>query len=171
MQEYIGGTGVQNWVERIISPGYHIQKVRELRSFTDKGRISGFRPDNVTGTSEGPGLSAPELTHPNRQSRLPQVSQVQTVNRKVEPEPVSTVPPEPDRKYMTLSVPSVPMPANTQESRVQTAADEQETERASTGNDTEAQPQVDVKKVAEKVYRLMQRDLILENERATRIGG
>ena len=170
MQQYIGSTGVMAWVKRITSPGHNIQKARELKSYTDKESVSGS-PENMV-RSEGPGLPAHELTHVRRQTRPQNTSQVQIVNRKDEPESARSVSPGYGAvNPSTVAVQSLPVPASGRENRIQASSDEQVTERPSSDSEAEEQPQVDVRKVADKVYRLMQRDLVLENERATRIGG
>ena len=172
MQKYIGGTGVKAWVERIVSAGRHVRKTGESKGFTVKGNISGSRPGINTGGSEGPGLPAHEISHVNEQTRPPQVSQVQMVNRKVEPESARSVPSDTDAdRSLITSVHSLPVPEGRQESKIQTSSNEQVTGRASPDSRADTQPEVDLKEVADKVYRLMQHDLIVERERATKIGG
>ena len=54
---------------------------------------------------------------------------------------------------------------------MQAKANEQLIQSETSDNEPRSQPQVNLEEVADKVYRLMQHDLILERERATKVGG
>jgi len=63
------------------------------------------------------------------------------------------------------------LPASKLEGKVQGEVDEQMVQRVLPSDKPQSQPHVDLKEIADKVYRLMQHDLILERERATKVGG
>jgi len=63
------------------------------------------------------------------------------------------------------------LPASQLEGRVQAEVDEQMVQRVLSSDKPQSQPHVDLEEIADKVYRLMQHDLILERERATKVGG
>ena len=71
---------------------------------------------------------------------------------------------------MVLLSRSSPSKTSSQREETQARANEQLVIEGS-GRKTESPPEINPADVADRVYRLMQRDLILERERATRVGG
>jgi len=155
---------------------YHGQTVEEAsrrlgaRAFTYKGHIFGPHQNLDNQTPEGLALLAHELTHVIQQTQPHRLPQGQVANP-------DTVPAAPLRSRsnteMVLLAPpkSPPLTSNPQPGEAQAQASEQLMEAALTDNKAKSIPQINPKEVANKVYRFMQHDLILERERATKIGG
>ena len=140
------------------------------RAFTFKGHIYGPRQNLDASTREGLGLLAHELTHTIQQTQPHRRPQRQAANR--EEGTVSATPEVHADVGMVLSASRQGPPTNAspQQEEAQAQASEQQVVEG-LRNETESPPQVNPREVADKVYRLMQYDLVLERERATRLGG
>ncbi len=132
------------------------------RAFTFKGHILGSHQNLDASTREGLGLLAHELTHAIQQTQPHRRPQRQSANR--EESTVSATP------VLSASRQGPPTSASPQQEEAQAQASEQQVVEG-LRNETESPPQVNPREVADKVYRLMQYDLVLERERATRLGG
>ncbi|MBA7468480.1 hypothetical protein ES707_03731 [subsurface metagenome] len=181
---------------RLMEPffGYDLEAVRihhghqaeeasrklDARAFTFRGHIFGPRQTLATSTREGQGLLAHELTHAIQQTqphRLPQ-GRLETDEDFTPPtanqatSSVTTPPGSHSGTEMVLLSPSKSSAPTT--SPQQGEAQAQANERLvadSWDNKTEASPQINLEEVANKVYCLIQHDLVLERERATKLGG
>lgn len=150
-----------------IHSGYQAEETaRQLgaRAFTYKGHVFGPDRELDTSTREGMGLMAHELTHVVQQVRSQGPPPSQTVYR--ENGPVTVTPGYTDNS-MVLQTSSGDRPA----AGIQTAARGEGITENPVSNRDQSSCDIDPEKVADRVYHLMQRDLILEGERATRIGG
>ena len=142
------------------------------RAFTFGGHIFGSRQSLDTSTAEGLGLLAHELTHTIQQTRPHQLPQGQMANP--DSSSVSAAPPRGhsgSEMVLLASPKSAPLTANRQQREAQAQASEQLVARALAENEDELPSEINPEEVANKVYRLMQRDLVLERERATKLGG
>jgi len=171
------------WVERITRPiSARVNRVRELgnlsrvihfstRPLTIMGQGSGPGKKKDKSTGEGLGLLAPQLTHVVQQSQPRRLLQPQASSE--ENKPVAAVRQEAHSAAgMVLRAPSqgsVPA-ARQQEGEAPAQANEQRVTEPESEQEPEPQP-VDFEEVADKVYHLMRRELIIEGERATRRGG
>lgn len=140
------------------------------RAFTLKGQDFGHRQNLDTATTEGLGLLAHELTHVTQQTqpqRLPQVA-----NRGYSPVPAALTR-TPSDAGMVLPAPAEDTPLTTSPVRRKAPARASKPLGAegSAGKRSEPASGIDVEKLADRVYRLMQHDLNLERERATKLGG
>lgn len=139
------------------------------RAFTIKGQDSGHRQNLDTATTQGLGLLAHELTHVTQQTqpqRLPQVA-----NRGYSPVPAALTR-TPSDAGMVLPAPAEDTPLTTRPARRAPArASELPGAQGSARKRSESASGIDVEKVADRVYQLMQHDLNLERERATKLGG
>lgn len=171
MQQHIGSK-VTTWLENVISPGYKVKRITDAKGLTDNKHVSGTRQDLYTTKDEGPGRLANELTRVIKQNRPSQISGVQELNRKDEPVSNRLVSSYSSTEMTYLApVKNSPVPASKRENEVQAEVNEQLIQRASSDVRPRSQHRVNIQVVADKVYRLMQRDLILERERATKVGG
>ena len=153
----------------------------DARAFAFRGHIFGSPQALVTSTTEGKGLLAHELTHVIQQTqphRLPQ-GNLETDEDFISSranQATSSVKAEPSGNHtgtdMVLLAPSKnPAPTTSPQ---QEEAQAQANERLITDsldNKTGTSPQINLEEVANKVYRLIQHDLVLERERATKLGG
>ena len=188
MQQHIGSTNAAAWVEHItLASSLQIKREKELENFTRKSQplhnagessdmtISrsvenyAFSPgqDLITTTGEGRSLPAYDLTHVIQQSksnRLP--------HGRSEAKADATIQSQHPDIDMALTAPfNNSLPTNNIQFReAQTQANEQLLSD-SLSKTTEPPYQINLEEVANKVYRLMQYDLILERERATKMGG
>jgi hypothetical protein len=151
----------------------------DARAFTLGGHIFGSHEDLDVSTSEGRGLLAHELTHAIQQTRPRQLEPVrsdsagklyaETISHETKPELVapSAVYPE-----MVLSAPAQSSASATSppEREAQAQANERLAAEGLT-NEAESPPRINAEEVADRVYQLMQSDLVLERERAGRLGG
>ncbi len=141
------------------------------RAFTLRGHVFAPHQNVDSSTTEGLGLLAHELTHAIQQTQPHQLPQGETASQDAGQMPIA-----PSRSHsdigMVLLAPakSSPLTVNPQQREAQAQANEQLVAEG-LGNKTESTPQINHKEVANKVYRLMQYDLVLERERATRLGG
>ena len=150
------------------------------RAFTFRGHIFGPRQTLATSTREGQGLLAHELTHVIQQTQPHRLSQgrletdedftLPTANQAT-----SSVkaPPEshPDAEMVWLAPPKSPAPTTSPQQREAQAQANEQLVADSLDNKTESSPQINLEEVTNKVYRLIQHDLVLERERATKLGG
>ncbi len=74
---------------------------------------------------------------------------------------------------MVLLAPAKSMPASTNQQlrEVLVQASEKAVAEGSASKEAKSPSQINHKEVADKIYHLMQHDLILERERATNLGG
>ena len=144
----------------------------DARAFTFGGQIFGPRQSLDTSTTEGLGLLAHELTHTIQQTRLHQLPQGQLANPVASSVPAA-LPKSHSGTEMVLLAParSVPLTTNPRQREAQAQVSEQLVARALAENEDESLSEINPEEVANKVYRLMQRDLVLERERGTKLGG
>lgn len=150
-----------------IHGGYRAEETaRQLgaRAFTYKGQIFGPERNLDTSTREGMGLMAHELTHVVQQTQPQGPPPGQTVHR--ESKPGTVVLDYSNNNTVVQTSASDRSNANTR-----AVAGEEVVTGSSAGNRDQSTPEIDPDKVADRVYHLMQRDLIVERERVTRIGG
>ena len=161
--------------------GYDLEKVRlhrgqeadeasrqlGARAFTFRGHVFGPRQNLLTSSVEGLGLLAHELTHVIQQTKPRRLHPAAEISL------VSAAPGGHSDVEMVLLAPSQGLPLTTdpQFREAQARASEQLVTEGLTDNQGKPPPEIDLEAVADKVYRLMQSDLVLERERATRLGG
>lgn len=143
------------------------------RAFTFSGHIFGPRQNLDSSTRDGLGLLAHELTHVIQQTQPHQLPQGQAANQEDSPVPAAAPPGgHPDTEMVLLApAKASPLTASQQQSEAQAQANEQLVAEALADNQDKLPPQINPEEVANKVYRLMQYDLVLEGERATKLGG
>ncbi len=143
----------------------------DARAFTFRGHIFGPRQTLDTSTREGQGLLAHELTHVIQQTQPHQLPQGR-LETKVDFTPKAASPGNHPDTEMVLLAPlkSSPSATSLQLREAQAQAHEQLVADG-LGNKTKSPPQINPEEVANKVYRLIQYDLVLERERATKVGG
>ena len=151
------------------------------RAFTLGSHIFGPQRGLNSSTREGRGLLVHELTHVIQQTRPNQIPQGNLAtpedltpvvgNQRTGSSRALSTRQYPDTE-MTLKSPLKSSPPTTklQLREAQAQASEQLVTGGS-GQTAKSRPQINLEEVANKVYRLMQHDLILERERATRVGG
>lgn len=177
MKSYIGGTKIMAWVARVLSPSPQVMRAEELGKFRENFRLSmaaGEVPNTAAGrqkqdrSSQGTGLIAREITHASHQA-YPHRWPHQAARR--EDSSIEVVLPPESHSQMVLRAfhRSSPPGVARQMREEGTGTTEQAPDTAANG--TEPDVQVDCELIADRVYRLMQYDLILEKERATRVGG
>lgn len=150
-----------------IHGGYQAEEAaRQLgaRAFTYKGQVFGPDRELDTSTREGMGLMAHELTHVVQQTQPQGPPPGQMVHQESGP---GTDTPDYLNNNMVLQTSTGERPS----ASTQAAAGGEVITESSGSNRHQSSREIDRDKVADKVYRLMRRDLILERERATRIGG
>lgn len=188
MQQHTGSTNAAAWVEHItLASSPQIKRAKELENFTRKSRsfhnagespdmttrrsvenhAFGPRQDLVTTTREGRSLLAHDLTHVIQQTksnRLP--------HGRSEAEADSTIQPQHPDIDMVLTAPfKNSLPTNNIQLREAQAQANEQLLSDSLSKTAKSPHQINLEEVANKVYRLMQYDLILERERATKMGG
>jgi len=158
-----------------IHHGYQAEETSRrlgVRAFTFKGHIFGPRQNLDASTTEGLGLLTHELTHVIQQTqphRLPRGNFEGDFSQ-----PVPAAPPggHSATEMVLLAPPkSSPLTTNPQQREAQAQANEQLVAEGLADNEAKSPPQIDPEEVAGKVYHLMRNDLILERERATKLGG
>lgn len=158
-----------------IHHGYQADEVsRRLgaRAFTFKGQVFGSRQNLDTATTEGLGLLAHELTHVIQQTKPQRLPQYKLASRDPSPVPAALT-----RTHscagIVLPAPAenTPLTTNPEEREVKAQASEQLAAESLAEKRSESASRINVGGVADRVYRLMQHDLILERERATKLGG
>jgi len=151
----------------------------DARAFTLGGHIFG-PPENLdVSTGEGQALLAHELTHVIQQTRPQQLGpmRLESAGRPgpemVSPEAKSR-PVAPQEQYpdMVLLAPtqSSASGASPPEREAQAQANERLAAEGLT-SERESPPRISAEEIADRVYQLMQGDLVLERERAGRLGG
>ena len=167
-----------------IHRGYQAEEAsRELnaRAFTFKGQIFGSRQNLDTSTVGGLGLLAHELTHVIQQTqpcRRPQGSLEaernfprQMANQDNSPVPVASAASHSDAEILAAPGKSSSLTTNPQLREAQAQSSERLVVETLSDNEPQSPPQKIPEEVANQVYRLMQYDLVLERERATKLGG
>ena len=167
------------------SPGYDLEKVpinhspaaeetpRQLnaRAFTFRGHISALRQSLDTSTKEGLGLLTHEFTGAIQQTQSQRLTQNGLVNH----EAGSALPAPPrngsDVQMVLLAAANVPATASPRSREAQAQASAQLMAEDLTDKEPKSPPEISPEAVADRVYHLMKYDLILERERATRVGG
>jgi len=151
------------------------------RAFTFGSHVFGPHQALDTSTKEGQGLLAHELTHVIQQTQphhLPQgkleaEGGFTPLTASQEASSVKAAPPEnhSDTEMVLLApLKSSPSTTNSQQREAQARTSEQLVAEG-LANKTESPSQINLEEVANKVYRLIQYDLVLERERATKLGG
>jgi len=166
--------------------GYKLEKVRihrgqgaeeasrrlGARAFTIRGHIFGPRQNLDNSTREGLGLLAHELTHVIQRTQPHRLPQRQVTNREDSPMSATLPGGHSDVEMVLLASPkSSPLTTNPQLREAQAQANEQLVVEGLADNTAKSPPQINLEEVANKVYHLMQYELVLERERATKIGG
>ena len=156
-----------------IHRGYQAEEAsRRLnaRAFTFKGHIFGPRQSLDNSTKEGLGLLAHELTHAIQQTQPHQLPKRQVVNQ--EDSLMSAAKLGQPNVEMALLAPlqSSPLTTNPQQIEEQAQVNEQLVAEG-LDNRAKSSPEVSAEMVANKVYQLMKCDLVLERERAAKLGG
>ena len=158
MPEHIGiaGTRAMAWVRRVMLPFRTQTRQREgMEKFTERVSRLSHR-----------------ITHANQQAQSRRLPQHQVANQDSSPAPAAL-----PRKYadamMLLPAPAqnTQLTTHTQRREAQAHASEQVAVRGLAEKRYESAPRIDVGEVADRIYRLMQHDLTLERERATKLGG
>ena len=163
MEPFVGA----NLEDVRIHGGYQAEETaRQLgaRAFTYKGQVFGPDRNLDTSTREGMGLMAHELTHVVQQTQPQGPPPGQTVNRESELVPVA---PDYSSSNSVLQASARDGP----NANARAAGGREVLTESSAGNRDQSSPEIDPAQVADRVYHLMQRDLILERERATKLGG
>ena len=142
------------------------------QAFTFRGKAFGSRPKLDTKAGEGLGMLAHELTHVIQQNRPHHLTQRQVAHQEDGAVSAKLLSDASDAKMALLaSVQRSPLPAGQRLGEFRAQANGQPEQMVFSDDEPGSQPQVNIGQVADMVYRLMQRDLILERERATRVGG
>jgi len=154
-----------------IHHGREVEEVSRLlgaRAFTFRGQVFGSHQNLDASTKEGLGLLAHELTHVIQQSQPHQLLQGQTADR--DTSAASAAPLEGHPEMVLLALHQSSPTTNPQQREAQAQTNEQLVKEG-LDNKPKSPSQINPEEVANKVYRLMQYDLLLERERATRLGG
>ncbi len=186
MRQHISSTNAAAWVEHItLASSPQIKRAKEVENFTQKSHSlhnasespdmttrrlvenDAFDPRQglITTTREGRGLLAYDRTHVIQQSKANRLPHGRS-------EADSSIQPQRPDIDMVLTAPfnnSLPI-NNIQLSEAEVQANEQLLSD-SLSKTAKSPHQINIEEVANKVYRLMQFDLILERERATKMGG
>jgi hypothetical protein len=161
-----------NLGEAYIHRNYQAEETsRQLgaRAFTFKGHIFASHQNLDTSTREGLGLLAHELTHVIQQTQPHRLPQRQIADR----EGSSVLAPSRGRSDVEMVLLA---PANNSLATINLELGERQAQvneqlMAQAPADRSKSPKIDAEAVADKVYRLMQYDLVLNQERATELGG
>lgn len=157
-----------------IHRGYQAEEASRLmhaRAFTSGGHIFGPHQNLDTSTRGGLGLLAHELTHVIQQTQPPRVPQYQTVKRESGlPSMVQNKGYSDTEMVLLASSQSSSITASRQQEEASAQANEHLFAQDS-GNKAKSPATINAVAVADKVYHLMQHDLILERERTTKLGG
>ena len=138
-----------------INHGYQAEEVSRqpsARAFAFKGQAVGPHQNLDTATTDGLGLPPHEITYVTEQTQLQRLPQRRLANRDSSPAPAALM------RTRSAEETILPAPA-------------ENTPPGSTEKRPELPPRRNVGEVADRVYHLMQHDLILERERATKLGG
>lgn len=140
------------------------------RAFTVGRHVFGPRQNLDDSTREGLGLLAHELTHVVQQTRPNKMPQRQTV-RRGDGLPSAVVRPaasHSDTERVLLAPARSSPQATTSPQREAQARTNEQLVLKGPGDQTKSPSQINCEEVANKVYRLMRYDLVLERERASR---
>ena len=152
----------------------------DARAFTLGGHVFGSPQDLDVSTSEGQGLLAHELTHAIQQTRPRQLEPIRsesvgklhtgTVGRQAQSR--QGAPSEGYPAEMVLLAPAQSSASATSptEREAQARANERLAAEALM-SEAESPPRISAEEIADRVYQLMQSDLVLERERVGRLGG
>ncbi len=182
------GESLDGSTRRLMEPffGYDLERVRihrghraeeashrlGARAFTFRGHIFAPHQNLDASTSEGLGLLAHELTHAVQQTQPHRLPQGQWANQDTRSAPAARPGSHPGTEMVLLApAKGAPLTANVQLREAQAQANEQLVAEGLADRKAKAPPQINPEEVANKVYRLMQYDLILERERVTKLGG
>jgi hypothetical protein len=135
--------------------GYHVEDLSSrlgARSFTSKGQVVSRRQNIDSGTIRELGLLSRELTHVAQQAQPSAL-----------PQNAGTV--------MLASTENAPPPTGSRSRQTQGQPGEQGATQSASEERQQSPPPIDVIGVADRIYRLMKHDLILERERSTDFGG
>ena len=177
MAELIGNASVRvmAWAERILSLNHQAEIVSRpigIRDSVFTGEFYGHRQNPDTLTVEGRGRLAHEPSHVIQQAHLQQLPQRRSANLYSSPTPARLIRSHLDAGAIMPAPDQKPALTTKSPSRV---AKGQKGEKLATKISTEKRPEstphIDIGKVADRVYHLMRHNLVLERERATRIGG
>ena len=151
----------------LISRSLHAERAKKLGKFTEEPRLlpePGQHLDLSTRRQVGTSIS--------RQAQLQRLPKHRLAKRDTNPEPevlarvhsnTIAVPPAPAENTSTN--------INLLRRKAQARASEQLARKALTEKKPESSPITNIEDVADRIYRLMQRDVILEKERSTKLGG
>jgi hypothetical protein len=158
---------------------HHGQQVEEVshsldaRAFAFGNDVFIPRKSQEASTVEEQGLLAHELTHAIQQVHPQKLTQVNHEPKGVSPLLAETSPaPSASRsppEMVLLATQGTTPGGNHQQSEVQAQTNEQLA--AESLDNTTQRHRIDTKEVTDRVYRLIRNDLLLERERAIRIGG
>ncbi len=182
------GESLDGSTRRLMEPffGYDLEEVRihrghraeeasqrlGARAFTFRGHIFAPHQNLDASTGEGLGLLAHELTHAIQQTRPHRLPQIQMATEDTISAPAAPPGSHPGPEMVLLApARGAPLTANAQLREAQAQANEQIVAEGLADKKTSSPPQINPEEVANKVYRLMQYDLVLERERATKLGG
>lgn len=169
-------TFLQHNLEKVYIPrGYQAEKIsRRLgaRALTFKGQFSGNRLNLDSATTKGLGLLDNQPVRAVQQAQSQKLPQRQLANRDFNLAPAALTRTHSD-VGMVLPAPAenTPLIPDLQRRETQHRASEQPGVEGPAEKRTESTPRIDAGEVADRVYRLMQHDLRLEKERATKFGG
>jgi len=175
VKQNIASTKTMTWIKRITRPiTAQVERAGELNNFgrvyKSSNRTIGFYNETDKAARERPGLLAPELIHVHHQIQSSPLPQNQTRNH--EESTVVAVGQETHSSagMVFRAISQTPVASTRrQEETTRTQPSEQTLTEASSEPEPETKSQVvDVKEVADRVYRLMRHELIVERERATR---
>ena len=158
-----------------IHRGYQAEEAsRQLgaQALTFRGHIFGSRQNLDSSRIEGLGLLAHELTHAIQQIKPHELPQGETLNQDNSPVRVASAASHYNAEMLLLApAKRSPLTANPQLREVQPQNSERLVVQALSDNEPQSPPEINPKEVANKVYHLMRNDLVLERERAIKLGG
>lgn len=171
MQQNTGGVKAINWVAGILSRNRQMPGAKRQNDTTEyAGRLTwagkplvmftGANRDSGSRESEGP--DPPE----NGVKVIPEVRPPQIP--RIEPKYGNN---KPESVRLLLSGANNEMNPDVAVQTSPPASGEKVVQKTAADDEPDGQPPVNIEEMADMVYRLMQRDLILERERSTRIGG
>jgi hypothetical protein len=120
-------------------------------------------------TAQGLGLLAHELTHVVQQTRPQKLPQDGAANHKYSSEPSAQSNIGPNAR-MAFLAPTGPATSSPHLGEAQAQTSEQLMTKALADTKPQSPPEINHLEIADKVYHLMQNDLVLERERATKVG-
>ena len=145
------------------------ERGKELEKFTERRRFLFDPRQNMdAATTKGLGLLAPDLAHLVQQTQ----PQSRFANRDSSPVRAALTRTHSDAA-MILPAPAenTPLTLDLQRGEVKGKASEQLAAEGSVEKRSKSPPRIDAGEVADRVHRLMRYDLVLEKERATKLGG